>query len=143
MNRFVSKKRTSEIQKKATWRKKVVPYLVFISLNFVEEQTFFCNSDPHHLAISIIGALESLASQSKAQLKPIFLDIETTIKITLGSKLEKLTQRHNRREQARFYMSHDGCENRTGTTRQFLQVKKNQLIDLQEPLEQYVVCVCA
>ena len=63
-----------------TWIGKHVPISVSISSNLVEEPIFFCNSDPHHLVASFIGALESLASQSKAKMKNFFLDFETTIK---------------------------------------------------------------
>ena len=104
-----------------------------ISSNVVEEPIFLNSSDPHHLVSSFIGTLEGLASQSKAQMKLLFLDIETTIKIKLGSILEKLAQRHNRREQADL----DDCDNETCTSTQFLQIQKKQLIDLQEHLERH------
>ena len=61
----------------------------------MEEPFFLCISDPQNLVASFIGALENLAFQSKAKMKNLFLDIETTKKIKLGSILEKLTQRHN------------------------------------------------
>ena len=73
----------------------------------MEEPIFLCNSDPHHLVASFIGALENIASQSKAKMKNLYLNIETPIKTKLGSTLEKLTQRHNRREQAGL----DDCDN--------------------------------
>ena len=98
-----------------TWIGKHVPISVSIPSNFVEEPIFFCNSDPHHLVASFFGVLENLASQSKAKKKNLFPDIETTIKIKLGSILEKLTQRHNRMEQADL----DDCENETCTSTQF------------------------
>ena len=66
-------------------------------------------------------------------MKNLFFDIETTINIKLGSILEKLSQRHNRREQADL----DDCDNETCTSTQFLQIQKKQLIDLQEHLERY------
>ena len=115
-----------------TWIRKHVPMSGSIS-SIVEEPIFLCNSDPHHLVASFIGALENLASQSKAKMKNLFLDIKTTIKIKLGSILEKLTQRHNRREQADL----DDCDNETCASTQLLQIQKNQLIDLQESLERY------
>ena len=120
-----------------TWIGKHVPISVSISSNLVEEPIFLCNSDPHHLVASCIRALENLASQSKAKMKNLFLDIETTKKIKLGSILEKLTQRHNRRGSARFDMSQDDCDNESCASTQFLQIQKNQLIDLQESLERY------
>ena len=103
----------------------------------MEEPNFFYNADPHHLVLSLIGALEGLASQGKAQMKLLFLDIETTMKIEFGSTLEKLTQRHNRRESARFDMSQYDCDNEICASTQFLQIQKNQLFDLQETPERF------
>ena len=120
-----------------TWIGKHVPISVSFSLHLVEEPIFLFNSDPHHLVASFIGALANLASQSKAKMKNFFLDIETTIKIKLGNTLEKLSQRHDRREHARFDMSQDDCDNEIFTSTQYLQIQKNQLIDFQESLERY------
>ena len=47
--------------------------------------------------------------------------------------MEKLTQRHNRREQADL----DDCDNETCASTHFLQIQKSQLIDLEESLERY------
>ena len=77
------------------WIRKHIPFSVSISTNLVKELFLLCNSDLHHLVASFIGVLENLASQSKAKMKNLFLDIETTVKIKLGSILEKLTQHHN------------------------------------------------
>ena len=88
---------------------------VSISSNLLKEPILFCNSDPHHLVTSFIGALENLALQSKAIMKNLFSDIKTTIKIKLGSTLEKLTHRHNQKEQAHL----DDCDNETCTSTQF------------------------
>ena len=117
------------------WIGKHIPISVSISSNLVKEPIFLCNSDPHHLGTSFIGALDNLALQSKAIMKNFFFDIETTIKIKLDNILEKLTQRHNRREQADL----DDCDNETCTSTQFLQTQKKQLIDLQEHLERYCI----
>ena len=70
-------------------------------------------------------------------MKHLFLDIGTTIKVKLGSILEKLSQRHIQREHARFDMSKDDSDNETCASTQFLHIQKNQLIDLQEALERY------
>ena len=67
------------------------------SSNHVEEPIFICNSDPYHLVASFFGTPENLASQSKAKMKNLFFDIQTTTKNKLGCILEKLTQRHDRR----------------------------------------------
>ena len=74
--------------KATTWIGKHVPISVSISSNLVKEPIFLYNFDPHHLVSSFIGTLEGLASQSKATMKLLFPDIETTIKIRLGSILE-------------------------------------------------------
>ena len=116
-----------------TWIGKHVLISVSISSNLVEEPIFIYNSDPHHLVASFIGILENLASQSKAKMKNLFLDIEKTIKIKLGSVLEKLTKRHNQREQADL----DDCDNEACASTQFMQIQKNQLFDLQESLERF------
>ena len=81
----------------------------------MEEPTFLNNSDPHHLVSSFIGTLEGLASQSQAQGKLLFPNIETTITIRLGSILEKLTQRHNQREQPDL----NDCDNKICASTQF------------------------
>ena len=107
-----------------TWIGKRAPISLSISSNLVEEPIFTCNSDPHHVVASFIGALENLASQSKTKKKNLFLDIETAIKINLGSILEKLTQRHNRRESTRFDISQDDCDSETCASTQFLQIQK-------------------
>ena len=115
------------------WIGKQIPISVSISSNLVKEPIFLCNSDPRHLVTSFIGALENLALQSNAIMKNLFFDIETTIKIKLGSILEKLTQRHNGREQADLVDCHD----KTCTSTQILQIQMKQLIDLQEHLERF------
>ena len=99
----------------------------------MKEPIFLCNSDPHHLVTSFIGALEIFALQSIAITKNLFFDIETTINIKPGSILETLTQRQNRGEQADL----DDCGNETCTSTQFLQIQKKQFIDVQEHLERY------
>ena len=102
------------------WIGKHIPISVSISSNLVKEPIFLRNSDPHHLVTSFIGTLENLALQSKAITKNLFFDIETTISIKLGSILEKLTQRHYRRERADL----DDGDNETFTSTQFLQIQK-------------------
>ena len=103
------------------WMGKHIPFSVSISSNLVKEPFFICNFDPHHLVTSFIGALQNFAFQSKAIMKSLFFDIETTIKFKLGSVLEKLNRSHNRREQADL----DDCDNETCTSTQFLQIQKN------------------
>ena len=51
--------------------------------------------------------------------------------------MEKLTQRHNRRQHARFDKSQDDGDSEICASTQFLQIQKNQLFDLQESLERF------
>ena len=106
------------------WIGKQVPISVSISSNLVEEPVFFCNYDPHHLVASFIGTPENLAYQSKAKMTNLLPNIETTIKIKLGTILVKLTQRHNRREHARFDMSQHDYDNEISASTHFLQIQK-------------------
>ena len=106
------------------WIGKHIPISVSISSNLVKEPIFLCNSDPHHLVTSFIGALENLALQSKAIMKNLFFDIKTMIKIKMGRIFEKFTQLHNRPEGARFIMSQDDCDNEICASTQFLQIQK-------------------
>ena len=106
---------------------------VSIPSNLRKEPIFVCNSDPHHLVTSFSGALENLPLQSKAITRKLFFDIKRTIKVKLGSILEKHTQRDNRIEPADL----DDCDNETRTSTQILQIQNKQLIDLQDHLERY------
>ena len=77
-----------------TWIGKHVPISVSIPSNLIPEPIFLCN--PHHLISSFITALEGLATQSKAQMKLNFIELETAIKTKLCAILEQLNQGRNR-----------------------------------------------
>ena len=66
-----------------TWIGQHVPISVSISLNWIPEPIFLCNANTHHLISFFITALEGLTIQSKAQIKLIFIEVETAIKIKL------------------------------------------------------------
>ena len=87
------------------WIGKHIPNAFSIYLNLLEEKILFYNSDPCYIVTSFIDALENSASQSKAILKNLLFDIETTEKIQLCSIMEKLAQRRIRREQAQIWMT--------------------------------------
>ena len=87
---------------------------------------------------SFITALEGLATQSKAQMKLNFIEVETAIKIKLCVIPEQLNQRRNQAERVSKFV--DVCmveEEEKDLSTQFLQMQKNQLIDLQEHFERY------
>ena len=107
-----------------TWIGKHVPLSVSISSNLIPEPIFLCNANPHHLISSFITALEGLATQSKAQMKLNFIEVETAIKKKLCAVLEQLNQRRNR--VSNFV---DDCiveEEEKDLSTQFLQMQKNQ-----------------
>ena len=137
---FRVKEETHKETETTKWIGKHVHISVSISSNLKPEPIFLCNSDPRHLVSSFVSALEGLATQSKAQMKLRFIEVETAIKVKLSSTLEKLRQRHSQREGV---IDFDDDEYFNDTLEEkelsshFLQMQKNQLIDLQEHFERY------
>ena len=122
-----------------TWIGKHVLISVSISSNLIAEPIFLCNSNPRDLVEWFIDAVERLATQSKAQMKLKNLEIETAIKGELIRTLESLNERRCRNQQVFEFEDHcfeDDNQEKDAST-QFLQMQKNQLIDLQEHLERY------
>ena len=122
-----------------TWIGKHVSISVSISSNLIANPIFLFNSNPRDLVESFIDAVEGLATQSKAQMKLKFLEIERAIKGKLSRTLESLNERRCRNQ--RVFEFEDQCfeddnEEKDAST-QFLQMQKNQLIELQEHLERY------
>ena len=100
---------------------------------------FLCKSSPRNFVESFIDAVKCLATQSKAQMKLKFLEVETAIKSKLTRTLESLNERRCRNQ--RVFEIEDHCFEDDGedkdASEQFLQTRKNQLIELQEHLERY------
>ena len=122
-----------------SWIGKHVPITVSISSNLITMPIFLCNSNPRDLVESFIDAVEGLATQSKAQMKLKFLAIETAIKSKLSRTLESLNERRCRNQRGFEFEDHcfeDDNEEKDASTK-FLQLQKNQLIELQEHLERY------
>ena len=88
---------------------------------------------------SFIDAVEGLATQSKTQMKLKFLEKETAIKGKLTRNLECLNKRRCRNQLV--FESEDHCfegdNEEKDVSTQFLQMQKNQLIELQEHLGRY------
>ena len=122
-----------------TWIGEHVPISVSISSNLIAKPIFLCNSNPRDLIDSFIDAVEGLATQSKAQMKLKFLEIETAIKSKLTRTLESLNERRYLNQ--RVFDLEDHCfeddDEEKDVSTQFLQMQKNQLIELQEHLERY------
>ena len=70
-------------------------------------------------------------------MKPLFPDIETTIKIKLGNVFAKPNQRHNRREQINL----NGCDNERCTFTQFLQIQKKSVIRIAGTFGKILQCI--
>ena len=110
-----------------------------LSSNLIAEPIYLCNSNPRDLVESIIDAVEGLATRSKAQMKLKFLEVETAIKSKLKRSLESITERRCCNHRVFEFEDHcfeDDNEEKDAST-QFLQMQKNQLIELQEHLERY------
>ena len=121
------------------WIGKHVPISVSISSNLIAKPIFLCNSNPRNLVESFIDAVEGLATQSKAQMKLKFLELETAIESKLTRTLESLNERRCRNQRVFEFEDHcfeDDNEEKDASTH-FLQLQKNQLIELQEYLERY------
>ena len=122
-----------------TWIGKHVPISVSISSNLIAKPIFLCNSNPRVLVESFIDAVEGLATQSKAQMKLKFLEIETAIKSKLTRTLESLNERRCRNQRVFDFEVHCFEDDNKGkdVSTQFPQMQKKQLIELQEHLESY------
>ena len=124
---------------RTSWIGKHVPLSVSISSNLIAKPIFLCNSNPRDLVESFIDAVEGLATQSKAQMRLKFLEIETAIKSKLTRTLESLNKRRCRNQRVFDFEDHcfeDDNEEKDAST-QSLQMQKNQLVELQEHLERY------
>ena len=87
---------------------------------------FFCSSNPPDWVESFIDAVEGLATQSRAQMKLKFLEIETAIKSKLTRTLESLNERRCRNQRVFEFEDHcfeDENEEEEAST-QFLQMQK-------------------
>ena len=122
-----------------TWIGKHVQLSVSISSNLIAKPIFLCNSNPRDLVESFIDAVEGLATQSKAQMKLKFLEIETAIKSKLTRTLETLNEHRCRNQHVFEFKDHcfEDDNKEKDASRQFLQMQKIQLIELQEHLERY------
>ena len=122
-----------------TWIGTHVPISVSISSNLIAMPIFLCSSNPLNSIEPFIDAVEGLATQSKAQMKLNFLEIKTAIKSKLTRTLESLNERRCRNQRVFEFEDHcfeDDNEKKDAST-QFLQMQKNQLIELQEHIQRY------
>ena len=118
------------------WIGKHEPISVSISSNLLQETIFLCNRDPKTLIVSFVEALEELASRSKAEMLQKFSSIENAIKNRVSSISEKLNGRKD--ESTPMFEFQYIEEEEIDMSTQFLQIQKNQLLELQQHFERYV-----
>ena len=119
-----------------TWIGKHEPISVSISSNLLQEPIFLCNRDSKTLIVSFVEALEELASRSKAEMLQKFSSIENAIKNRVSSIFEKLNGRKD--ESTPMFEFQYIEEEEIDMSTQFLQIQKNQLLELQQHFERYV-----
>ena len=102
------------------------------------EPIFLCNKDPKTLIVSFVETLEELASKSKAKKLQKFSSIENSIKTRVNSNFEKLNERKNESTPIFEFQNIEDEEEEIDMSSQFLQIQKNQLLELQQHFERYV-----
>ena len=115
--------------KTTTWIGKHNPISVSISSNLIDIPIFLCISNARDLVEFFIDAVEGLTTQSKAQMKLKFLEVETAIKSKLTRNLHSLNERCCRNQ--RVFEFEDQCfeddsEEKDAST-QFLQIQKKSI----------------
>ena len=121
-----------------TWIGKHEPISVSISSNLLQEPIFLCNIDPKTLIVSFVEALEELASKSKAEMLQKISYIENAIETRVSSIFEKLNERKNESIPMFEFQNIEEEEEEIDMSTQFLQIQKNQLLELQQHFERYV-----
>ena len=119
-----------------TWIGKHEPISVSISSNLIQEPIFLCIKDPKTLILSFVEALEVLASKSKAKMLQKFSPIEIAFKTRVSSIFEKLNGRKDKSTPMFEFQYIE--EEEIDMSTQFLQIQKNQLLELQQHYERYV-----
>ena len=120
-----------------TWIGKQEATSVSISSNLLQEPIFLCNTEPKTMIVSFVEVLEELASKSKAEMLQKFSFIENAIKTRLNSIFEKLNERENA-STPMFEFQYIEEKEEINMSTKFLQIHKNQLLELQQHIERYV-----
>ena len=120
-----------------TWIGKHVPISVFTSPNVIGKPILSCNSNPGALVESSGVALDELATQSKAQMKLMFSERETSVKSERKRVFPILINVAVPRNRLwNLKMSVLKKESKTCRHR-FYKLKKNQLTDSQDQFQRY------
>ena len=122
--------------KTTTWIGKHEPISVSFSSNFLQEHILLCNKDPKKLIVSFVEALEELARRSKAKMLQKISSIANVIKTRVNSIFEKLNGRKD--ESTPMFEFQYIEEQEIDMSTQFVQIQKNQLLELQQHFVRYV-----
>ena len=121
-----------------TWIGMHVLISVSISSISLKEPIFPGTTNRETLVESFVDALEGLATHSKTAKELKFLETETSVKSNLNQSFLALNQCRSRKEPVSEFK--DGCignEEEQDILTQFLQTKRNQLIDFQDHIENF------
>ena len=108
------------------------PVLVSILSKLIQKPIFLCNHSPCDSVSTFIDVLEISVTQSKTSRKMNFLQVGTPLKSRFACILETLNQCCS--HCVRFEADDD---NANDSSTQFLQLQKNQLLELHELFEKY------
>ena len=122
-----------------TWIGKREPISVSFFSNLIDEPVFLCDKDPKALIISFVEAIEDLANKSKTEMWTKFSSIEAIIRARVNAIGENLIKRKDQNAST-FECEDERTEedDEADMSTQFLQMQKNQLLDLQQHFERYV-----
>ena len=121
-----------------TWIGKHEPISVSISSNLIDEPVFLCDKDPKALIISFVEAIEDLANKSKTEMWTKFSSIEAVIRARVNAIGENLIKRKDQNASTFECEDERTEDDEADMSTQFLQMQKNQLLDLQQHFERYV-----
>ena len=123
-----------------TWIGKHVPISVSISSNLIDDPIFLYNKDPQNLIIDFVSNLELLAEKSKLEMRTKFQDIERAVNERMKKIFDQLNERGKNFSSNKFEYEDECIEDseEAEMSTQFLQIQKNQLIDLKQNLERYL-----
>ena len=118
-----------------TWIGKHEPISVSISFSLIDEPVFLCDKDPKALNISFVEAIEDLANKSKTEMRTKISSIEAIIRARVNAVCKILNKRKDQNASA-FECEVERTEedDEAHMSTQFLQMQKNQLLNLQQHL---------
>ena len=100
---------------------------------------FLCVKDPKTLIVSFVEALEELANKIRTEVQSKFASIQELINSRFDAIFEKMNERKSHTTSA--FEFEDECieeEEEADMSTLFLQMQKNQLLDLQQHIERYI-----